>query len=97
MGCDARRDNPAPFPELFLGRDTEVIAIDCKNLGCQRAPPAARLREPRAREGERDDHPRSAVRGTFVSTSINRAVYDDGAGSLQGLGARLNLLAERHG
>src|SRR6266568_2713082 len=25
-------------PELFLGRDSEVIAIDCKNLGCQRAP-----------------------------------------------------------
>src|SRR6266700_39179 len=33
IGCGARRDNPAPFPELFLGRDTEVIAIDCKNLG----------------------------------------------------------------
>ncbi len=31
MGCDARRDNPAPFPDLFLGRDTEVIAIDCKD------------------------------------------------------------------
>ncbi len=29
--------------------------------------------------------------------SIDRAVYDDGAGSIQGLGARLNLLAERHG
>ena len=33
MGCDARRDNPAPFPDLYLGRDTEVFAIDCKNLG----------------------------------------------------------------
>jgi hypothetical protein len=31
MGCDARRDNP--FPDLFLGRDTEVIAINCKNPG----------------------------------------------------------------
>ena len=28
-----RRDYPAPFPELFLGRDTEVIAIDCKKPG----------------------------------------------------------------
>src|SRR6266700_7642414 len=38
IGCGARRDNPAPFPELFLGRDTEVIAIDCKNLGWNRFP-----------------------------------------------------------
>src|SRR6266567_2664028 len=36
--CEARRDNPAPFPELFLGRDTEVIAINCKKLGVDRFP-----------------------------------------------------------
>jgi hypothetical protein len=24
--CDARRDNPAPFPELFLGREAGCVA-----------------------------------------------------------------------